>query len=55
MINGVAAVPMMVLVMLMAGSARVMGQFTVTGWLRWLGWTATVAMGLAALGIVWPD
>jgi hypothetical protein len=41
--------------MLMAGSSKVMGQFAVTGWLRWMGWTATVAMALAALGVVWPD
>ncbi|CAN7599373.1 NRAMP family divalent metal transporter [Paraburkholderia terricola] len=54
-INGIAAVPIMALVMLMAGSSKVMGQFAVTGWLRWMGWTATVAMALAALGVVWPD
>ncbi|MFM0198907.1 divalent metal cation transporter [Paraburkholderia fungorum] len=53
-INGVAAVPIMVLVMVMAASPKVMGQFAVTGWLRWLGWLATVAMGLAAVGMFWP-
>jgi Mn2+/Fe2+ NRAMP family transporter len=53
-INGIAAVPIMVLVMVMAASPKVMGQFAVTGWLRWVGWIATAAMGLAALGMFWP-
>jgi NRAMP (natural resistance-associated macrophage protein)-like metal ion transporter len=53
-INGLAAVPIMILVMLMAGSSRVMGQFAVKGILRWGGWIATAAMGLAAVGMFWP-
>jgi NRAMP (natural resistance-associated macrophage protein)-like metal ion transporter len=53
-VNGLAAVPIMALVMLMAGSPRVMGEFAVRGLLRWAGWVATVAMGLAAVGMFWP-
>jgi Mn2+/Fe2+ NRAMP family transporter len=34
-INGVAAVPIMILVMVMASSRRVMGEFAVSGLLRW--------------------
>jgi Mn2+/Fe2+ NRAMP family transporter len=37
-INGVVAVPVMVLMMLLTANTRVMGQFTVTGALRFLGW-----------------
>ncbi|MEQ5844352.1 divalent metal cation transporter (plasmid) [Paraburkholderia acidicola] len=53
-VNGLAAVPIMALVMLMASSGRVMGKFAVTGWLRWGGWIATAFMGVAALGMFWP-
>ncbi len=51
-VNGVVAVPIMVVVMLMVGNAKVMGRFTlVSGWLRSLGWTATAVMFLAAVGM----
>ncbi len=56
-INGVAAVPIMVMIMLMASRRRVMGQFTLTPWLTALGWLATAAMVLAAVGMfaTWSD
>lgn len=51
-VNGVVAVPIMVVVMLMVGNAKVMGRFTlVSGWLRSLGWTATAVMFVAAVGM----
>jgi NRAMP (natural resistance-associated macrophage protein)-like metal ion transporter len=50
-INGVAAVPIMVIIMLMASRAKVMGQFTLTRWLSILGWIATVVMAAAAIGM----
>ncbi len=53
-INGVAAVPIMVVLMLMASSKRVMGDFVVRGVLRWGGWIATIAMAAAALGLLAP-
>lgn len=48
-INGVAAVPMMVVIMLMSSNKKIMGQFVVVGWLRWLAWAATVVMAAAAI------
>lgn len=48
-INGVAAVPMMVVILLLAQNTKIMGQFTVTGWLKWLAWLATLVMGIAAV------
>ena len=42
----------MVVMMLMTAQQRVMGQFTVNGWLRWLGWAATYAMAVCALGMI---
>ena len=53
-VNGVTSVPIMVLVMLMAGNRQVMGELAVVGVLRWGGWTATAVMGLAALAMFLP-
>ena len=50
-INGVVAAPVMVVMMLMASNARVMGKFTLKGWLHVGGWAATGAMILAAIGL----
>ena len=51
-VNGVVAVPIMLIVMLMVGNAKVMGRFALrSGWLRSLGWTATAVMFLAAVGM----
>ena len=50
-INGVAAVPIMVLLVTMAARRSVMGEFAVSGGLRWLGWAATIAMILAVIGM----
>lgn len=51
-INGVVAVPIMVVVMLMVGNPKVMGRFTLTsGMLRAIGWASTVVMFLAAAGM----
>jgi Mn2+/Fe2+ NRAMP family transporter len=53
-VNGLAAVPIMVLVMLMSGRREIMGEFIVTGLLRWVGWIATAVMAFAAAGMFWP-
>jgi len=56
-INGVAAVPIMVMIMLMASRKTVMGQFALRPLLKALGWVATAAMAAAAIGMVatWGD
>ena len=46
-INGVIAVPIMAIMMLLAARADVMGQFVVTSRLRVLGWLATAVMAIA--------
>jgi NRAMP (natural resistance-associated macrophage protein)-like metal ion transporter len=51
-INGVVAVPVMTVMMLMIGQSRVMGKFTIRGWLRFLGWTATLVMAACVLGML---
>jgi len=50
-INGVVAVPVMVTVMMMTSRRDIMGEFTVGGWLRWLGWVSTGAMAACVLGM----
>jgi NRAMP (natural resistance-associated macrophage protein)-like metal ion transporter len=46
-INGVTSVPIMVLMMKMAAHPGVMGEFTIAGSLRVVGWLATGVMGVA--------
>jgi len=43
-LNGVIAVPIMVVMMLLAGNRRIMGEHTIGRRLRVLGWLATAAM-----------
>jgi NRAMP (natural resistance-associated macrophage protein)-like metal ion transporter len=52
-INGVLAVPVMVLLMFMARRKDVMDRFVISGPLYWLGWLSTVAMAasVAAMGV----
>ncbi len=50
-INGVAAVPIMVMIMLMASQEKVMGEFKLSPMLKTLGWFATALMTAAALGM----
>jgi NRAMP (natural resistance-associated macrophage protein)-like metal ion transporter len=44
-LNGVIAVPIMVVMMLLAARPAVMGRHVLSPRLRWLGWLATLAMG----------
>jgi NRAMP (natural resistance-associated macrophage protein)-like metal ion transporter len=50
-INGVVAVPVMVLIMLMASKPKVMGQFVLRRGLKFMGWLATIVMAAAAVGM----
>jgi Mn2+/Fe2+ NRAMP family transporter len=50
-INGVVAVPVMVVMMLLTAQRRVMGDFIITGSLFWIGWAATVAMAACVAGM----
>ena len=46
-INGVIAVPIMIVMMLLGSQEQIMGQFVIRKRLRHLGWLATAAMALA--------
>lgn len=52
-VNGVLAVPVMVLLMFMARHKDVMGRFVINGPLYWLGWLSTGAMAasVVAMGV----
>ena len=54
-INGVIAVPIMVVLMLMVARPDVMGQFVITPRLRIIGWLATTVMAFAvlAMAVTW--
>ncbi len=50
-INGVVAVPVMVVTMLLSTRPGVMGEVTLSRRLRWLGWACTVVMALCVLAM----
>ncbi len=51
-INGIVAVPLMAMIMIMASRRSVMREFTIPLWQKVLGWTATCAMMGAAVGMI---
>jgi NRAMP (natural resistance-associated macrophage protein)-like metal ion transporter len=51
-LNGVVAVPIMVMTMIMAGQQRVMGRFVVPRSLAIMGWIATAVMCAVAVALV---
>src|SRR3954453_15618554 len=51
-INGVVAVPVMIVMMLMSAEPKVMGPFVVTGWLRAFGWGAAPILAAAVIAML---
>ncbi|MFP3409053.1 divalent metal cation transporter, partial [Pseudomonas sp. SIMBA_065] len=51
-INGVVAVPVMAVMMLIVSRADIMGRSAARGWLRGLGWVATGVMLAIALAML---
>uniref|UniRef100_A0A9E7ZXD6 Divalent metal cation transporter n=1 Tax=Bosea sp. NBC_00436 TaxID=2969620 RepID=A0A9E7ZXD6_9HYPH len=51
-INGVVAVPIMVILMLLAADPKIMKQFVIGRALKVLGWIATAAMAAAVIGML---
>ena len=52
-INGIVAVPVMVVMMLMAQRRSIMGAFTINGALKLFGWLATAVMAASVLAMLW--
>ncbi|MHC1481346.1 Nramp family divalent metal transporter [Frateuria aurantia] len=51
-LNGIVAVPLMIVMMLLVVRRDIMGQFVVGGWLRALGWLATLVMLIIAVAMI---
>jgi Mn2+/Fe2+ NRAMP family transporter len=51
-LNGIVAVPIMVMMMLIVSSAALMGRFKARSWLVALGWLGTALMALAVLAML---
>ncbi len=54
-INGVVAVPLMIVVILLASNQPVMGAYTMSRSLKILGWLGTIIMGEAAIRMFVPE
>jgi NRAMP (natural resistance-associated macrophage protein)-like metal ion transporter len=52
-VNGVISVPIMAVMMLMAGNPAIMGKFVIRPRLKSLGWIATAVMALAVVSMFW--
>jgi NRAMP (natural resistance-associated macrophage protein)-like metal ion transporter len=50
-LNGVVAAPLMAVIMVMASSRKVMGQFAIPPYLKAMGWVATGVMLSACIGV----
>lgn len=50
-LNGIVAVPVMAVMMLITARGDIMGAFAVRGPLRWLGWGATAAMAAVVIAM----
>lgn len=50
-INGIVAVPIIAIMMMMTGNRKVMGKFVITGPLRAIGWIATAVTASAVVGM----
>jgi Mn2+/Fe2+ NRAMP family transporter len=51
-VNGIVAVPVMVMMMRLATSQAVMGRFRTQSWLAWGGWGATAVMAITVVALL---
>jgi len=52
-LNGIVAVPIMTMMMVIVSNSRAMGRFKARSWLVWLGWIGTALMGVAVMALFW--
>jgi Mn2+/Fe2+ NRAMP family transporter len=50
-LNGIVAVPIMAMMMVIVSNSRAMGRFKARSWLIALGWIGTALMGLAVAAL----
>jgi Mn2+/Fe2+ NRAMP family transporter len=51
-INGVMAAPIIMAMMNLASNPRVMGRFTLSSWLKIVGWITAAVMALCVVGLI---
>jgi Mn2+/Fe2+ NRAMP family transporter len=54
-INGIVAVPIMVVMMLVVSNVTVMGRFKAKPWLVGFGWGGTALMAMAIIALFWSS
>jgi NRAMP (natural resistance-associated macrophage protein)-like metal ion transporter len=52
-LNGIVAVPIMAMMMVIVANSRLMGRFKARTWLIVLGWLGTAIMGVAVIALFW--
>ena len=52
-INGIVAVPIMAVMMLIVTNHKAMGRFQARPMLAWAGWGATALMGVTVVALLW--
>ncbi|CCE01461.1 divalent metal cation transporter [Bradyrhizobium sp. STM 3809] len=52
-LNGIAAVPIMAMMMVIVSNAGLMGRFRARSWLIGLGWVGTAIMAVAVVALLW--
>jgi NRAMP (natural resistance-associated macrophage protein)-like metal ion transporter len=52
-LNGIVAVPIMAMMMVIVANSRLMGRFKARTWLVALGWLGTAIMGVAVIALFW--
>jgi Mn2+/Fe2+ NRAMP family transporter len=52
-LNGIVAVPIMAMMMVIVANAGLMGRFRASSWLIALGWIGTGLMGMAVIALSW--
>ena len=51
-LNGLVAVPIMIMIMFMASNHKIMGKFSIKRWLKIFGWAGTGLMALVAIAML---
>jgi Mn2+/Fe2+ NRAMP family transporter len=52
-LNGIVAVPIMTMMMVIVSNSQAMGRFKARSWLVWLGWIGTALTGVAVIALFW--
>jgi NRAMP (natural resistance-associated macrophage protein)-like metal ion transporter len=52
-LNGIVAVPIMAMMMVIVANSKLMGRFKARSWLVALGWVGTAMMGVAVIALFW--